>query len=165
MKSRSILRVIVTTMLALSLPATAGPDEEVVIHRGKEFNSPGLGLKEEIRFVREFAVNRETRNEQPEFHPPFKPPLSSAKATELAQATLDASASDGYGEVRARKLELLHHPTGKDGGSAILFYVVDFIVDGSEVQRLVLMDGTVVKPRLTKLPDHQEPQAAPHSPR
>ena len=145
----------IAVALAVFQPLLATAEEdEIVIHRGEEFTSPGVGPKEELRFVRVFTVSREHWGKQAKVHPLSKPPLSAAKALELAEASLEPSGTDGDDDVHVTKLELHYQPSGdpRAPGSSVPYYVVDFHVDGSEVQRLVLMDGTVLKPQLTRVP-------------
>jgi hypothetical protein len=77
-----------------------------------------------------------------------KIPLSAEKAIELAKASTDAG--NPTGEKNLVRLELLSLKRAQNGNT--LYYLVEFNVDGSEVHRVVLMDGTVVKSRLRQLP-------------
>ena len=56
------------------------------------------------------------------------------------------------------KLELLTRSVREPNNPtlSISFYLVTFLVDGSEIQRVVLMDGTVVKSQLTRIPAKEE---------
>jgi hypothetical protein len=157
MYSRSLKWMAFAMALAVSPPLVATAEEKIEIHRGEEFTSPGAGREEELRFVRVFTVGKEQLATQPKADFRSKPPLSAAKAIELAEASLEPSNTDGNDNAHVTKLEL-RQPGRDPNASAIsvAFYVVDFHVDGSEVQRLVLMDGTVVKPQLTRLPGKPE---------
>jgi hypothetical protein len=141
-------------MLAVFQPlAASAGDEEIEIHRGEEFTSPGAGPKEELRFVRVFTVSWELWDRQPKANPRAKPPLPFSKALELAKASWDPAGTSGEDNVYLTKLELCTQPTrDPDDSSSVAFYVVNFHVDDGEVERVVLMDGTVVKPQLTRLP-------------
>ncbi|MCW1924593.1 hypothetical protein OKA05_18660 [Luteolibacter arcticus] len=152
MYSPSIRRLVAVVALAVALPVTVFADEEeIVIHRSEEFTLSDGAPKEEIHFVRKFAMSRAQWEKLPKAHTPAKPALSAAKAIELAEASLDPSETDRADSFHVEKLELRHQPAG-DPPRPISFYLVDFKVDGSEVPRLVLMDGTVVKPELVRLP-------------
>jgi hypothetical protein len=146
----------VAVLLMASSPLLAAGAEEILIYRGEEITLSEEGSKEELRFVREFFINREQGAKQPKAHINLgqKPPLSAAKAMELAEASLEPSQSDGDDDVHVTKLQLHYQSVGDPQVPtlSIAYYVVNFHVDGSEVQRLVLMDGTVVKPQLTRLP-------------
>ena len=121
---------------------------EILIHEGPVFTTPGLGPKEEIEFTKEFPVDAETLKKQPlVYDASSKLPLSAEKAIELAKASVEAgSKPDGRNVVR---LELL--PFRRDRNGSTSYYLIELKVDGSEVHRVVLMDGTVVKSRLRRL--------------
>jgi hypothetical protein len=155
MYSRWMKRVALAGALIATTPVVAGGKDEALIYRSAEFALSEEGPKEDIHFVREFFIGREQWEKQQKIHANLhgKPPLSAAKAMELAEANLEPSQSDGDDDVHVTKLELHHRSVGDPQAPAlsISYYVVDFNVDGSEVQRVVLMDGTVVKPQLTRL--------------
>jgi hypothetical protein len=149
------MKCVVVALMASSPLLAAG--EEILIYRGEEITLSEEESKEELRFVREFFISREQGVKQRKVHANLgeKPPLSAARAMELAEASLEPSQSDGDDDAHVTKLELRHRPVGDPQAPelSISYYVVNFHVDGSEVQRLVLMDGTVVKPQLTRLPE------------
>jgi hypothetical protein len=149
------MKWIATAVVFAAFPLhTSAGEHEFEIHRGEEFTLSEEGPREDIRFVRRFIISREQWEKQPRADPRAKPPLSAAKALELAEASLEPSQSDGDDDVHMTKLELRHRSVGDPHlrELSITYYVVDFHVDGSEVQRLVLMDGTVVKSQLKRLP-------------
>jgi hypothetical protein len=119
---------------------------EILIHEGPLFTTPGLGPNEEIKFTKEFPVDAGTLKKQPSLMLTAKLPLSAEKAIELVRA--DAEAGDGPGEKNVVRLELLSHGH-RSGG--ILYYLIELNVKGSEVHRVVLMDGTVVRSRLRRM--------------
>jgi hypothetical protein len=156
MYPRWVKPVAVAGALFATSPLVTAGEDRMLIFRGAEFTLAEDGAKEGIPFVREFFIGREQWENQRKVHADLheKPPLTAAKAMELAEASLDPSQSDGDDNVHVIKLEL-HHRSVDDPRVptlSISYYVVDFNVDGSEVQRLVLMDGTVVKSELTRVP-------------
>lgn len=73
-------------------------------------------------------------------------PLSTTKAIELASKS--AEVEERKDPFPVRKLELL---TFEVGPKQIRYYLVTLMTDRSaETHRVILMDGTVVKPRLRK---------------
>lgn len=121
---------------------------EILIHEGPVFTTPGLGPNEEITFTKEFPVDAATLGRQPFVSLTDKLPLSAEKAIELAKASADAG--DPPGEKNLVSLELLSLKRAQNGNT--LYYFLELNVDGNEVHRVVLMDGTVVKSRLRQLP-------------
>ncbi|HEY1122552.1 MAG TPA: hypothetical protein VGE67_13160 [Haloferula sp.] len=144
--------VTLAAALAFLLPVVASAGgEEIEIYRGEEFTSPGADLEEELHFVRVFTATPDILEKQPKTQVLSKPDLSAAKAMEIAEASLELSGTSHSAYLT--KLEL-HQVTSTDPYHptiTLLFYVADFKVDGSDVQRVILMDGTVVKPQLTRL--------------
>jgi len=121
---------------------------EILIHEGPVFTTPGLGPKEEIEFTKEFPVDPETLKKQPPVHDASsKLPVTAEKAIELAKA--DTEAGGRPDEKVVVRLELL--PFKRDQNGSTSYYLIELKVDGSEVHRVVLMDGTVVKSRLRRL--------------
>ena len=123
------------------------PPAKVLIHEGPVFTTPGLGPDEEIEFTKEFPVDAGTLKKQSSLMLTDKLPLSAEKAIELAKASADAG--DPPGEKNLVRLELLSFKRDQDGNT--LYYFIELNVDGNEVHRVVLMDGTVVKSRLRQL--------------
>jgi hypothetical protein len=158
MYSRGLKRMALSIVLAAALPVVATAEEEIEIHRGEEFTSPGAGYKEVLHYVRVITVNWNLWDKQPRANPRAKPPLSVGKALELAEASLDPSDTAGSDNLHVTKLELLHQPSRDPDKpeSTVAFYVVNFHVNDSDVPRAVLMDGTVLKPQLTRIPAKAE---------
>ncbi len=120
---------------------------EILIHEGPVFTTPGLEPKEEIKFTKEFPVDAGTLKKQRFLMLTDKLPLSAGKAIELAKASADAG--NPPAEKNVVRLELL--PFKDDQNSSTLYYFIELNVDGNEIHRVVLMDGTVVKSRLRQL--------------
>ncbi|MEK7951962.1 hypothetical protein [Luteolibacter soli] len=148
-------RLVFLAILFLALPrvAIAGEDE-VEIYRSEEFTSPGADDNEVLHFVRVFTVNWGLWKQQPRAIPRAKPPLSAVKVLELAEASLDSSDISGSDNLHVTKLELRNQPSRDQAHPDIpvAFYVVTFHVNDNDILRAVLMDGTVLKPQLTKIP-------------
>jgi hypothetical protein len=144
---------IAATLLAVS-PLAATAEEEIEIHRGEQFTSPGAGHNEVLQYVRVITVDWNLWDTQPRAKPRTKPPLSFRKALELAEASLDPSETAGSDNLHVTKLELRTLPIREpnDAASNVAFYVATFQVNETEIQRAVLMDGTVLKPQLTRIP-------------
>ena len=133
----------------LGLAAMAeDPPAEILIHQGPVFTTPGLEPNEEITFTKEFPVDAATLNKQASLMLTGKLPLAAEKAIELAKASADAG--NPPGEKNVVRLELLPLNRAQNGNT--LYYLIELNVDGNEVHRVVLMDGTVVKSRLRQLP-------------
>lgn len=123
------------------------PPTEILIHQGPVFTTPGLDPEEEIEFTKEFPVDPGTLKKQSPLMLTDKLPLSAEKAIELAKASADAG--NPPAEKNLVRLELLAFKRDQDGNT--LYYFIELNVDGNEVHRVVLMDGTVVKSRLRQL--------------
>lgn len=77
--------------------------------------------------------------------------MPAEKAIELAKASAAVDASKEG--IQIVKLELLSGAPEGDGRSRdrVYYYLIQMDVKGSEVHRVVLMDGTVVKSRLKQI--------------
>jgi len=145
------LKFLLQTGIAVFLGLAAmaeDPPAEFLIHEGPVFTTPGLELNEEITFTKEFPVDAATLNQQPSLMVTGKIPLSAEKAIELAKDSADSG--NPPGEKNVVRLELLSLKRAQNGNT--LYYLIELNVDGNEVHRVVLMDGTVVKSRLRQLP-------------
>lgn len=147
MIGKLLFQSVIAALLNLAAWSEA-PPAEILIHEGPVFTTPGLGPNEEITFTKEFPVDAATLEKQPSLMVTGKIPLSAEKAIELAKASTDAG--NPTGEKNLVRLELLSLKRAQNGNT--LYYLIEFNVDGSEVHRVVLMDGTVVKSRLRQLP-------------
>ena len=147
MLAKVLFQAGIAALLSLTAVAEA-PPAEILIHEGPVFTTPGLELNEEITFTKEFPVDAATLEKQPVVSLTGKIPLSAEKAIELAKDSADAG--NPPGEKNLVRLELLQLKRALKGNT--LYYLVELNVDGNEVHRVVLMDGTVVKSRLRQLP-------------
>ena len=148
MTRTALLKALSIASLLLGWAAQAEhPPREILIHEGPVFTTPGLEPKEEIEFTKEFPVDAATLKKQSSLMLTDKLPLSAEKAIELAKASADAG--DPPGVKNLVRLELLSFKRDQDGNT--LYYFIELNVDGNEVHRVVLMDGTVVKSRLRQL--------------
>ena len=144
------LKFLLQTGMAVFLGLAAmaqDPPAEILIHQGPVFTTPGLEPNEEITFTKEFPVDTATLKRQPFLSLTDKLPLSPEKAIELAKASADAG--DPPGEKNVVRLELISLKRAQNGHT--LYYFIELNVDGNEIHRVVLMDGTVVKSRLRQL--------------
>ena len=129
--------------------------KEILIHSGPTVSTPDLepytphpspgGSEKELKFIYEFPVDSEILAKMPNDH--TNPvPLSATKAIELASKS--AEVEERKDPFPVRKLELL---TFDVGPQPIRYYLVTLMTDRSaETHRVVLMDGTVVKPKLRR---------------
>ncbi len=78
-------------------------------------------------------------------------PLDAAKAIKLALESVETG--DGPGVKTITSLRLSSYSRRKAGGAPgdVPFYHIAILADGSEVERLVLMDGSVVASRLEEV--------------
>lgn len=125
--------------------------EEVMIHEGPEM-SVGVqslaGFKEsdrELVFRKQFLVDSVRLSELSQSGVPYnKADLSAIKAIEAATATVDLGQRKDF---KVTRLELLKSPAPQP----VDFYLIEMLVNGSTEHRIVLMDGTVIKPRLKQV--------------
>lgn len=151
------MRAIFTFLFAINCLVSAlhAADEpkQILLHEGPDLTTPGLLPKEVLTYRKEFFVSADLLAKQGRFSlPPSQQlPLSAEKAIELAKATVEAR--DDNGEMNVMRLELLAHggsgPSNR--GNVVLYYFIEFIANGNEVHRAVLMDGSVVKSTLREL--------------
>jgi hypothetical protein len=146
MHPKLLLQTGIAVLMGLAAMADDSP-AEILIHEGPVFTTPGLEPKEEIEFTKEFPVDAATLKKLPYVSLTDKLPVSAAKAIELAKDSADAG--DPPAEKNLVRLELLEFKRDQDGTT--LYYFIELNVDGNEVHRVVLMDGTVVKSRLRQL--------------
>lgn len=142
-----LIAFVLTSSCFAALAQAEVKPREILIHEGPVFTTPGLGPNEEIEFTKEFPVDAETLKKQPELGLADKLPLSAGKAIELAKDSADAG--DPPGEKNLVRMTL--HPFKRDQDGITLYYFIELNVDGNEIHRVVLMDGTVVKSRLRQL--------------
>ena len=139
--------------LLLGLSNLRGLCEDVLLHRGPTVStsissSPTLDRNaEELVFVKEFHVDSSLLAKLPSTHlPPAAVPVSAERAIELAKKTVELG--DSPRGFTVEKLELL---TTKAGDSkTVEYYLIEMLVNGSSETRVVLMDGSVIRPQLKR---------------
>lgn len=148
------MKAILGILFACLAVATA---EEVVIYTGPEFttleDSMGDDAKEPgITFVREFATTEEILQKQPKGERwESVSPLAAEKA--IVRARAQVAEDDGRGDPIVTQLRLLRQD-GKpfsELNAGVHFYLVEMQLKGNSFERLVLMDGTVVRSRLKRV--------------
>lgn len=163
--AKNLARLLAALLMALPLPSRGQESKEIKIYEGAVFTSPSDDpvltsrpgeAQRDLKFVREFLVDSGLWQRQFTLasETPSEPlPLSAEKAIELARA----SAESGYTgpQKNVTKLELLtrEREAPKGGKAYVPFYFIEMNISGSEVQRLVLMDGTVIKSSLRQVKD------------
>jgi len=144
----------VLACLALAFPCSAGADE-VLLHAGPTVAVPDALMLDptrkadpkgdDLQFIYEFFIGMELLARLP--HASNMPPVSAAKAIELATASVEPKPEAGG--LPVRQLELLE---GIQAGKRVGYYLITLKVDqNAETHRVVLMDGTVLKPKLRRL--------------
>lgn len=142
----------ITTILAFG-HATA---KEVMIHSGPKVDTPEASLYsplpdsekhgKDLTFIYEFFVEWETLAKIPQERFEAEP-FPASKAIELASKSAEVAEREALFPVK--KLELMFLEASS---KRIPYYLVTLLTDGSaETHRVVLMDGTVVKPRLRRI--------------
>ncbi|RYD19532.1 MAG: hypothetical protein EOP88_18595 [Verrucomicrobiaceae bacterium] len=122
--------------------------EEVLFHEGPEI-SVGVeslaGNKEserELIFRKQFFIDSEALRKLPDtIDAVTNPAIDATRAIDAAKATVDLEQRNVFRVVR---LDLLRSKTE----IAVDFYLIEMVVNGSTEHRIVLMDGTVLSPRL-----------------
>ncbi|MEP4079067.1 hypothetical protein [Haloferula sp.] len=138
----------------------AAQESEIVIHTGPITSTPKLGTltpsganvpSGEMQVSREFRVSK-TDFEKLAMHSPRRPSdvwegaLPATEAIKLAKASIETG--DGGVGIVIRELKLMLSPEAPGGleNRALEYYFVHASFNGSQVYRVVLMDGNVVKP-------------------
>lgn len=155
-KPRNAMKSIFSkVVIAAAMSFVHASAKEILIHSGPTVSTPDLELytphpspgrpEKELKFIYEFPVDSEILEKIPGDH--YNPvPLSATKAIELASKSAEVEKRKDPFPVR--RLELL---TFDLGPKQIRYYLVTLMTDNSaETHRVVLMDGTVVKPKLRK---------------
>jgi len=149
---RALAWVVLITALALP-PAGA---KEILFHSGPIVFSPDAILldpvdkereEKDLQFIYEFFVDKEVLRRASGNHA-GDPPMPPAKAIELAVGSVgDRQASNSPSRDKAVPKEYK-----AADGSVIRYHLVTVQVDdNAETHRVVLMDGTVLKPRLRRI--------------
>lgn len=147
----SIAAALMPSFVAIS-PSSA---EDILIHRGPEVFTPKLKLLspfqsqpgdgEKMRLIKEFFVS-------PEHFAELDAGLPALTRDEAIAVMTDSIRAEGLGrEIEVTKVEKLQ--ADPDGRAAVEYQLITIQVDGSEEHRVVLADGTVLKPRLRPLPE------------
>ena len=150
---KRLLALAVTTATLALGHATA---KEMLLHSGPTVSSPEASLYstlpdaekqgEELTFIYEFFMEWKTLATIPENRFGAEP-FPAIKAIELASKSAEVVERDTPFPVK--KLELLFCDASS---KRIPYYLITLQTDDSaETHRLVLMDGTVVKPRLRRI--------------
>lgn len=140
-------------VLALfALIVLSSPGEEVLLHTGPTVSTPISSsasldnTTEELTFVKQFHIDSDALSKLPAAGlTNASAPVSAARAIELA------SRSVIVGEPRSfnvRRLELLVSSTTLP--KRIDYYLIEMEMNGTAEHRIILMDGSVIKPRLKK---------------
>ena len=129
--------------------------EEVLIHEGPSVSVPGLkvagpagrGEPPEIVFIKQFFTDKKTaQRNQTQFDANKVRKISAARACELVMDSMKADY--GHNNPSIVKFELLPSPDPEKFPRPIEYYLITIDVTGSEEHRVVLLDGTVLEPRL-----------------
>ncbi|WP_193210931.1 hypothetical protein [Luteolibacter marinus] len=140
------------------LAAFAG--DEVILHTGPEFTTPGLeslnglGKDPDITFVREFAVDLGKLGKFNKLDESGRPGTLSAEEA-IAAARADVAGEYGNKVAEVVRIEVLNNePSGTrppELRKAPAFHLIELSVDGTTAHRIVLADGTVVRSRLRRI--------------
>lgn len=144
----------VLAIIAALSPVLAGA-KEILIHSGPPVATPDAtayspvpGAEEagkDLTFIYEFFIGWEILEKLPQENSGSEP-LPADKAIELASKSAEVAERETPFPVR--KLELLTYDASS---KRISYYFITLQTDGSaETHRVVLMDGTVVKPKLRR---------------
>ena len=144
--------MVMSAILALG----AAGAKEVMVHSGPRVASPEASLYspfpdsekhgKDLTFIYEFFVEPEILGRIPENRFDADP-LPASRAIELASKSAEVAERKTLFPVK--KMELLFFGAGS---KRIRYYLITLLTDGSaETHRVVLMDGTVVKPRLRRI--------------
>lgn len=130
---------------------------EILLHSGPTVSTPDLKLysslspsgegDQDLQFIYEFFLDEATLAKASREFDDSKTTLEAVKAIELASGSVEGG--DPKKPFPVRKLELLVFEPGRRGVS---YYLVSLLTNGTaETHRIVLMNGTVVKPKLRRL--------------
>ncbi len=143
MKTR--LPILVAIFISTFPAASAA---EILLHDGPDVSialqspSKAANVEDGLAFKKQFYVDPETLRKQPPTIDTLSNPATNAStAINAAKATVDLGQKETFRVVR---LELLRSTTEKP----VDFYLIEMLVNGSTEHRIVLMNGTVIKPRL-----------------
>lgn len=152
----AIMKSLVSALACLALMfSNSAPAEEVLLHAGPTVAVPDAVMLdptlkadpkgEDLQFIYEFFISIELLTRLP--HASVVPPLSAVKAIELATASVDPKPESN--DLPVQKLELMED---NKAGKRISYYLITLKVDqNAETHRVVLMDGTILKPKLRRI--------------
>jgi hypothetical protein len=133
---------------------------EILLHRGPVISTPDLelhstipgttGHPKELKFTHEFFIGaKHLADLAADELKPDKRFLSATEAIRLASASAEIIPRTQPFPVR--KLELLVSTTDRQ---IIRYYIISLLTDESaETHRVVLMDGTILKPKMLRFSD------------
>lgn len=141
-----ILRI--TFVLATLSHAVTG--QEVLFHEGPKVSTsvevfaPSGTNSEELVFQKQFFIDRLVLARLSQSGAPLKVhSISAVDALRAAEGSVDLGQQKRFRVIRLEQLK-------SNTPSPIDFYLIEMLVNGSTEHRIVLMDGTVLKPRLKK---------------
>ena len=152
---RNAACLLAAVWMALTLPSRGEEErKETIVYKGPVFTSPADTPGQDLKFVREFTVDsglwqRQFTMTTDSLGEPV--PLSAEKAIELARASGEQGFSGAQKNVTKLELLTLERESPKGSRARVPFYLIEMNISGSEVQRIVLMDGTVIKPSLRQV--------------
>ncbi|RYD42765.1 MAG: hypothetical protein EOP85_10845 [Verrucomicrobiaceae bacterium] len=136
---------IVFTLLTGALTA-----EELLLHEGPEMSVGVDSLAgfeesaEELVFRKQFFIDSDVLRKLPgTVDTVTNPAMDATGAIDAAKATVDLGQRNTFRVIR---LDFLRSKTV----DTVDFYLIEMLVNGSTEHRIVLMDGSVIKPRLTR---------------
>lgn len=142
MRTTSFLFLVSTLLSGLS---SGG---EVLLHNGPTVSTPISSMEspettsEELEFLKQFFIDTELLEKLPQaIDTTASAPLGAIRAIELAGKSGDLDKSRAF---VVKRLEFLTSTTPK----RVDYYLVEMQVNGSTEHRIVMMDGTVLEPRL-----------------
>lgn len=147
------MKTLVPRIASLILALASGAlGAEVLLHDGPDvstsiesFSKTG-DVKEDLVFRKQFFISHSTLETLPGVIDQITDPaISATRAIETAKETVDLGQKKGFRVVRLEFLTTTTTPKPVD------FYLIEMLVNGSAEHRIVLMDGSVLKPRLKQV--------------
>ena len=128
--------------------------DEILFHTGPPVSTPASipvspfpqsGEPKLIRFQREFFIARDLLGSLPEASSEFgKVPVSAVEAIQLATKNIDPQ--DGLRTMIVTEVRLMKGPA--NARRLVEYYLISTLANGSEVHRIVLMNGQVLSSKL-----------------
>lgn len=146
MRALRLSRIAILTLtLALSLAA----EEDLLVLTAPSVSVPLAGTEKVLKYDRQFSVSRKTAEQLYEnIAYGRKRPIDAVKAIEAAKASVFLG--DSPDPLQVTKLELLKLEIGPH--EELEYFMITVRVTGSEEHRVVLLDGTVLKPEIKQAP-------------